>query len=465
MELVKKNILSIICGVVALAAIAFHLVYTTGAFSDLETRGKERAAKEGELQTLLTADYRMPTVGDASPQPLGQFPNDRIIRDAQGVVAQLTAQARSLVNQAVAINRTGYNLIVPQSLPMPTDPRKFEFREQYNRMLTPGGKPIAYDPQQPAVNLPDGVLQSAFPPTDQEILEAKSKLWRDDYLPKLIMVNNIAVNQREVVSDFLKKTTNFDEDFRRRRAQSYKCYLEPGALTISPRMDQAAKGAPAVEDIWFSQMSLWIQQDICNAIARMNQKSKTIPTSPVKHLVAATVRQDASMYVVSGGLQPVGPEVAAAPPPMEEFPSEEGASIDDGSGFAAPAAAAPAKNYALSPTGRVCNPLYDVVHYEFIVVVDRQLARKFLEMLQYGRFITVLEADMQNIDLAEAVSSGYDYGSRPVVEMRIKCEAMFLRDWTAHNNGPMPQIVRRMLGIAPQPATPPAAPEAFAQQP
>ena len=40
MELVKKNILSIICGVVALAAIVFHLVVTSSGFSKLEAEAK-----------------------------------------------------------------------------------------------------------------------------------------------------------------------------------------------------------------------------------------------------------------------------------------------------------------------------------------------------------------------------------------------------------------------------------------
>jgi len=469
MELVKKNILSIICGVVALAAIVFHLVYTSGGFSDLEERGKARAAKEPEVQQLLTATYTMPTIGDEDPKPLGRFPNEKFIKSAEDLVGQLTAQAKGLVNQAVAINRAGYNVIVPDALPSPPDNKKYDFRTQYNAVLKPGGKPVIYDPQKPVQNLPDGILQSAVPPTEAEIKEAWSKKWFDEYRPKLIMVNNVPVNQREVVSDFLKQTANFDEDFRRRRAMDYKVYLEPGALAVSPPLDAAAKRAPAVEEIWFGQMSLWIQQDICTAIAKMNAKSKNIPSSPVKHLVAVTVKQDASMYVVSGGLQPMGAEALAAPAPAPtaDFSVDEsgGAGPESGSEEApaeaapAPAAGATAKNYALSPTGRVCNPLYDVVQFEFIVVVDRQLVQNFIQMVQHGKFITVLEADMQNIDLAEAVNQGYDYGPRPVVEVRMRCESLFLREWTAAPNGPMPSIVRRMLGIPPA-----AAPAAVAQQ-
>lgn len=456
MELVKKNILSIICGVVALAAIVFHLVVTSSGYSKLEQDGTSRAAKKAELEGLLNADYPKPRVDDNDPGKLSQFPNEKIIKIAEGALGKLAAQAKQMVSQAVQMNSAGYAVIVPGALPAPTDSYKYDFREQYNLVLQRGAKPKIYN-NRPVKNLPDEILQSAVPPTDMEIQEAKVKLWNDDYKTKLIMVNGLPVNQKEVVTEYVKATAKFDEDFRRKRALSFKVYLEPTALAISPRLDLAGRTAPAVEDIWFAQMSLWIQQDVCNAIARMNALSTNIPSSPVKHLVALDVRQDASMYVVPGGLTA---GAAAMPAP----PSDGGEGGDGGDGSVPAAPAGPVRNFALSPTGRVCNPLYDIVQFEFIVVVERQHVRDFLRQVQSGRFITVLDADMQNIDLEEAVSQGYDYGSRPVVEVKIKCEAMFLREWTAGVNGPMPQVVKTMLGIAPpQPATPTPAPEIAAQ--
>lgn len=456
MELVKKNILSIICGVVALAAVVFHFVVTSSGFSELEEKAKARVAKQAEAKQLLAAEYTMPVVSDAPPAKLERFPNETAIKTAEGLVNQLTAQAKGLFDQAVRINRQPYQLIVPDSLPAPSDPRKYEFREQYNLVLKPGGQPRTYDTRNPIRNLPDGVLQSAVPPTDLEIQEAKLKRWKDEYLPKLIMVNGAAVNQREVVSEFLRATAKFEEDFRRTRAQSYKVYLEPTALAISPRLDLTNKIAPTVEDIWFAQMSLWIQQDVCAAVARENANSKTIPTSPVKHLVAVDVRQDQSLYVVSGGLAAAAPAAPAVDENGNEIPVDGGA-----------APAGPTKNYTLSSTGRVCNSLYDVVQFELVVVVDREYVTNFIRQLQAGRFIAVLDADIQSIDLEEAVSQGYDYGQKPVVELRVKCESLFLREWTAYNNGPMPMVVKQLLRVPPPPAAaPPAegAPEAVVSQ-
>lgn len=439
MELVKKNILSIICGVVALAAIVFHFAYTRGHFSTLETEAKARADKAGVVTGLLKEDRAWPAVTDAAPAKLDRFPNPPTIQAAEGLTTQLHAEVTKLMTKAVEINRDGYDLLVPGSLPRPNDPQKYDFRDAYNAVLTPGGKPKAYDPNRPLVNLPDGLLKSAVPPTDQEIAQAKVALWKELYAPKIIVVNNAPVNLKEIVADYKKALAGFDEKFKRDRATNYKVYLEPGALAIKPSLYLAtARAAPSVEDMWYGQMSYWIQQDVCRAVARMNERSASIPTSPVKHLVKVDVKQDGSMYAR-------GAATAAAAPSAE--------------GGGAPAADPNAKNFALSPTGRMCNPIYDVVHFDVRAVVDAAVVKEFVRMLQYGRFINVVKADMQVVDLAEAVDTGYDYGSRPVVELTLKCEALFLREWTVQKNGPMPLPVQQFLGIGP--ATPnPAAPPA-----
>lgn len=425
MDLVKKNILSIICGVVALAAIIFHLVYTSGQYAKLGAAGKARADKAATVTGLLGEPRSFPAVrDDVAPPKLERFPNPQTIAIADGLAAQLHAEATKLMTKAVEINRAGYDLLVPGSLPRPNDPQKYDFRDAYNAVMVPGGQPKAYDPQRPLVNLPDGVLKSAVPPTDAEIAAEKVKLWKEQYAPKIIVVNNQLVNQKEVVDEFRKAIATFDVDFRRKRAQNFKVYLEPGALGMHPQLiigSPGAKTAPSAEAMWYAQMSFWVQQDVCRAVARMNERFANIPAAPVKHLVSLAVKHDGAMYARSGGPAPAA------------------------DGAAAPAGA---KNYAVSSTGRVCNPMYDVVLFDVHVVVDHAVVKEFLRQLQFGKFVTVTHMEMQSVDLADAVDAGYDYGPRPVVELTIKCEALFLREWTVQNDaGPMPKTVQALLGI------------------
>ena len=46
-----------------------------------------------------------------------------------------------------------------------------------------------------------------------------------------------------------------------------------------------------------------------------------------------------------------------------------------------------------------------------------------------------------------AADLGYDYGPAPVVQVKIKCEHLFMRDWTARGpKAPMPMEVRKLPG-------------------
>ena len=75
--------------------------------------GRARAAKDKELEQLLTADYRMPTIGDEEPKPLGRFPNEKYIKSATDLVGQLTAQAKGLTQESVMVGHALKNAAVP----------------------------------------------------------------------------------------------------------------------------------------------------------------------------------------------------------------------------------------------------------------------------------------------------------------------------------------------------------------
>ena len=51
---------------------------------------------------------------------------------------------------------------------------------------------------------------------------------------------------------------------------------------------------------------------------------------------------------------------------------------------------------------------------------------------------------MDAVDSQMLKFDGYVYGDRPVVQLRLKCEALLMREWT-HKY--MPPAVRKMLGI------------------
>lgn len=90
MEIVKKNLISIICGVVALAAIVSAFYPLGGMWSTLQSNAQSRAGVFTEVKNLMNKDRTLPVVnasgGEAqklqlNSQPL--FPNPNVIEAAK----------------------------------------------------------------------------------------------------------------------------------------------------------------------------------------------------------------------------------------------------------------------------------------------------------------------------------------------------------------------------------------------
>jgi len=462
MEIVKRNIVSIICGVVALVALVFFLIGVKPRYTSLQESMTKLTSKPDEMRKVLKNTRMLPQVTEGqTASQLKLFPNEKVIKTGQDLVARLRKVADELVDEAVKINRGEASggprtraLLVQNSLPRPVpDSLKFNFRREYQEILKPNGHPANGQK-----SLPDSLV-SVVPPTEVEIAKAKVDLWNKTYVPQLEYKDGEAFNYKDVAEDYNRAISNFDEEYRRERAMKYKIYLDPAALAISPNVTTGAQG-PSVESMWYAQVSLWIQQDVCRAISAMNKDSVSIPTSPIKHLIVVDIHQDQTMYVQKSGT------ATGVPMPATPTGADTGATATP----AGPVVDIDAKDYALSPTGRVCNRLYDVVQFNVTAVVDAKAVKPFIQQLQYNQFINVLEADLQGVDLDQSLDEGYEYGKRPVVEVRLRCEALFLRDWTAWIppkplpvgstamppkpvQGPMPLEVQRLLGI-PSPLAP-----------
>jgi hypothetical protein len=98
---------------------------------------------------------------------------------------------------------------------------------------------------------------------------------------------------------------------------------------------------------------------------------------------------------------------------------------------AAPAAASEPK-FDLSPTGRVCNALYDVVPFTLVVDVQTDQISVFLQELSRNRLITSTSVSIVPLDSNVLLASPFNlvYGPAPVARLSITAEALYLRSWT-----------------------------------
>lgn len=412
MEIVKKNLLSIICGVVALLAVVALFYPLGGKKEKLQEDLESRASVYQSLAGLQSKSRTLPIIDPSNPTPvpLNRFPNEDLIKKAQAIPDAFAAQAKMIEAQARKINE--HTLLVPGSLPTPMNATiAFEFRDNYRDMMTSG---LAR------------MMNAGHPPTTDELDAAKNKMWDTQFKTQLVYPNGqngaAAVNQDSVQQAFQAALADLPANEIKRVANTCSVYMDPTALTLSAAptlaLTSVGAGAPAPDEIWYAQLGLWIQQDVAQAIIRTNSGYKNVIEGPVKRLIKINV--DSRPYLLPASYQP-GQTIEGDPK------------------------AAITKDINISPTGRECNAMYDVVHFDFIVNIEAAKIPWLMDELNNGQFITVLKADVKAIDASLDQVQGYIYGSQPIVQLHLTCEEDFLHDWSRPL---MPkEVASNMLGV------------------
>lgn len=446
--IIKKNLLSVLCGVVALIAFIAAFWPVGGFFTDLQTTTQRRAAQYGSLQGMLTKPRQLPLTDPSKTQqdPLQSFPTEPIIAAGDKATKDVSAQSKQMVKVVVEMNKAGHSLLVPDSLPSPaSDAPKIRFRDLYKLVLsTDPDVSIKTTPQLQAAkqpNLWNDVLNGGVPPTNEEIGEKEKQLWDNEYSIRIIYSNNQAINLPQVQSDYKQAEALVPGQMRSKVATEKKLYISPDAFTLNPNV--ISPSTPNPFDIWNAQLHLWIQEDVAAAIAQANAKAQNILDAPVKRLLKLSIPLTPTPYVMA----PAAGNAQAMPPAPQPVENGDIAQLP--------------KALTLSPTGRVSNPMYDVVHFTLVIDVDASQIPFVLASLSQNRLIDVYNMDILSIDPGEQQKLGFLYGSQPVVQLKLQCEELFLREWTVPL---MPDSVKKELGIAPPAPGAAGMPQASAVQ-
>jgi hypothetical protein len=199
-------------------------------------------------------------------------------------------------------------------------------------------------------------------------------------------------------------------------------YFDRGVLNAAPT------------DLWKMQVNCWVMEDILQAIKKTNDDvlsqlpptHRNVTNSAVKRLVKIDISED---YYLSRQTGPTPP--GAAPPPGGE--SGRGRSIQAGIGQ--------------SLTQRACTREYDVVHYNFTVVMPLYHLCRLQRNLMLEKMHTVLKVQIKEpSDLvsgglpagraatpvgaaAPPIAARYYYGPDPVMAVTIHGELLLRTDW------------------------------------
>src|SRR5688572_8235621 len=130
MEIVKKNLLSIICGVVILLSVGALFWPISGIIADAQAKADERQQEYEKLNKLLPGQKSrsLPNISldaNAETTKLTQFPGPKVIEAGQTATKAMAEQSANMLAAAVAMNQ--HALLVPKSLPTPSDRQKLDF--------------------------------------------------------------------------------------------------------------------------------------------------------------------------------------------------------------------------------------------------------------------------------------------------------------------------------------------------
>lgn len=426
MDIVKKNILSILCGVVALVGVIAWFFPIGGMYDNLEKKVEESASKYDQLEGLRKASRVKPTLvldSDTGPEPLGRFPNEKTIEAGRKATEALAEQSSKMLGTVTELNI--HVPLTPGSLPRPQAQARLDFTYQYRDVLGLGEEGWGF-------GIP-AELNATTPPSEEQIEAKAEQLWATKYAVQVVEIGG-QNNLSQIEDQFLAEVKGLPDQEREQAALKHKVYLNENALPVSP--DIVAGQNPTAEEIWFAQTALWITEDVAEAIKSANSKASNITDAPIKHLVAIQVPFGIEQYVMAGGKASGAGNAGAATIAVDD----NGAPIV----------------WSASPTGRVCNDLYDVIHFGLVLRVEARKVPQVLAELERNKLITVLQANVIAIDAqAERKQNGYVYGNEAVVEIQLKCEALFLRSWTVdaeneRKNALMPDEVQEAIGAKPK---------------
>lgn len=205
-----------------------------------------------------------------------------------------------------------------------------------------------------------------------------------------------------------ERDPTFDPEYRAAltRALQIFMYVDRRALHIVPIIDRPTP--PAVEELWYAQMTLWVQQDIVEAIAQINDKAAEAigPSASVLNLPIKRIEQ----MRVAGYVDTTGK--------MIEFPDRNAPRASD---------RGRAQNAPPSFTARMSDQMYDVVRFNVVIWVDQRRVNQVIDAISTINLYQCIGARFTAAEKALDRDELYLFGSDPVVRLELEFEGYFTK--------------------------------------
>jgi hypothetical protein len=194
-----------------------------------------------------------------------------------------------------------------------------------------------------------------------------------------------------------------------RRARNIYCYANQDSFDQRSVVVDFERMPPDNDEFWYAQMSLWIQQDVVQALAGLNNRiadglksrgeDPWVGNLPVKHL---------QRFIVGGYLPPQG-----------------GADDSAAHGRRGRSSGSAAGDMAF--TQRSGTKDVDVVRFSLGLLVEARMLPSVIDEICKAGFYTPLLVEYEAKPPTTSLR-GYIYGSDPAIEVDLQFEGCFLRD-------------------------------------
>ncbi len=407
----RTNLVTVICLLVIALAAVFYVVITRPAGAALRQEMAEAESLRTALQRLERGSVEaIAAEGEAEPIEISRPINEADVRQLEGIFREMATGYHDLFELAVDFNRNDHRPLVEGLFPEPlADARLFAAIMAYTQGF------YNQSPDQPGLYQQ---LGAGTPPTDQEIGEHLA-LTEQNFISarggtlleaeRAQLARAKATAHRELITNRAAEIRLYAEPPQRQN----RVILAPGIFDMGEWARRTEK--PAIGEVWEGQMGLWIQQDLVQAINLANHLATPSPEARVPHL-------------------PVKRVLGMTIDPQYIGVSERQTSVRGGA--STPTASSSSsdslpRNFAASPTGRVCNRLYDVRMANLSVIIDARRIPLLLDAISRINFMTPIVMSVDDVNEYQHFAEGYFYGQNvDVVQLNLQVETLWMRRWT-----------------------------------
>ncbi len=420
---VKAHLMPVICIVIVCISLPVAYVFSTKMAKRVEGELQSKVKSELNKVDHQRVSYQLQAFTSGGEEvSLSHPPNAALTKWFAEQGELLRAEADLVADEGLRFNKRDHGVLVSGLFPEPTnsDDRRLKPYE-FLRVL------MGYRSQASVVDaLMDRVSGGEPPDPARVAIQIDEEKTR--YLAELERQRgpgqSLSTAEQEAMVAHLREARI---DQYRRQALRLSVYLDPEVLLTAIEIpDEEPATPPSPASLFEKQWNVWVVTDILDAIALANTDNRgrpqrvVVPTSSGS--LGSIVKRVNSIDVRIGGENLYGSLGYRGDKAVVERQA-----MGSNAGLAGTAD-------TLSLTGRLSHPdnqVYDVIDVRLDLIVDVERLPRLLRAFEEINFMSVLDVDLEEVDVWKELQDGYVYGKGSIAQATIMVETVWLRDWTA----------------------------------